>query len=398
MEFNFYNTLLTALAVPEKGIELWNNKNFNDKGSKTAQKKQVKRTRIHLLGSQQFAISNSLVRHATKASYAKPKSLLEMSNMAIPPFENMFIEWNEKKRTEALLEMGVHLTSDEEFGADVVGYHIYKGTDGCYYYDQYFKDQRNEKVRLSLFGMMMTNEGSLSDNSRIHLSHELTQKTRHTEYKPYFDQFFLRESAYLLGLSYSHKYGVTTEMLDMPENISLKDCVPIDGVDKDFQILSDKMATCDRASGKMIMGERYYNYVDNVPQTHPIRTQNLTMHTGDMRFLIALLALINYPHILVQRDQIDNGLKTRAYGRNLLKKEVKVLEINLPKPRGVTQYERMFKGYGSPKRQHVRRGHFRTIKYKDGSTSTKWISEQTVGDPKLGFIDHKYLLTHKNVA
>jgi len=406
MEFNFYNTLLTALAVPEKGIT-----NFKlKKGVNRLKKKQVEITRRHLLGCQQFAVSDNLLRHAVMASKSNPKTLLKMASIAIPPFENMFIEWNETKRRAILNDFGIllnHDLKDDETHCDtpIVGYHIFKRKNQ-YQFEMYFTvddeelDIDSDQVSLPTMAMIFNPEGEAS------MWNDDDQMLRDKRYNEIFPddatkaqnlkkvienkQHRMQYGGWLLGVGYSCLHGVPQQML---QTKAREELFALDGVDKDFKEICNRIALDDRPSANILLGKQSredFNVMSS-------QEKNLSIHGGDMRFLIALLALINYPHILVKRDQIDTGLKTRAFGRKLLKKEVKVLEINLPKPRGVTQYERMFKGYGSPKRQHVRRGHFRIIKHKDNSTSTKWISEQTVGDPKLGFIDHKYLLTHKNV-
>ena len=87
----------------------------------------------------------------------------------------------------------------------------------------------------------------------------------------------------------------------------------------------------------------------------------MLMWTGDIRYLMAVLALVNYPHTIVERDQIDTKLRSMAWGQRVPRNEVRLLDM-IPKPRGTTRYEKMFKGGGSPKRRHVRRGHWRRLK------------------------------------
>ena len=114
-----------------------------------------------------------------------------------------------------------------------------------------------------------------------------------------------------------------------------------------------------------------------------------------LRTVIATLALLNYPHIVIQRDlpKVNGG--GSYLGRKLPKNELKVLEIDLPKPRGTTHYERMFKGHGSKKRQHVRRGHWRTLRMKSGEIKHTWIKECLAGNPELGRVIHDYHLISK---
>ena len=75
------------------------------------------------------------------------------------------------------------------------------------------------------------------------------------------------------------------------------------------------------------------------------------------------------------------------------KNEYKLVEIDLPKPRGKKVYKRIFTGQGSPKREHWRRGHWRRVVNKQGVTVKRiWIGEQKVGNKELGTIIHDYVL------
>ena len=56
----------------------------------------------------------------------------------------------------------------------------------------------------------------------------------------------------------------------------------------------------------------------------------------------------------------------------------------------------MFTGHGTPKRQHVRRGHWRVTKDKHGRVKDRtWIQPCIVGNPDLGIINHEYVLRVK---
>ena len=54
-------------------------------------------------------------------------------------------------------------------------------------------------------------------------------------------------------------------------------------------------------------------------------------------------------------------------------------------------------GGGGKKRRHVRRGHWRRFKHRDGTISTRWIGEQWVGSEELGTITHDYNLKSKEL-
>ena len=124
--------------------------------------------------------------------------------------------------------------------------------------------------------------------------------------------------------------------------------------------------------------------------------QQLKMLTGDARFIISLLNILNYDLVVTEDRTPPKQVDHIHLGRKVPKNEYKLVEIDLPKPRGKKVYKQMFTGHGSPKREHWRRGHWRRVNDKTGKLIKRvWIEEQKVGDPKLGTIIHDYLLKKK---
>ena len=58
---------------------------------------------MNLLGSQKFYVCDSLMHHACEATTQNPRTMLNMMNAAIPPFDNMWIEWDEDERADNML-------------------------------------------------------------------------------------------------------------------------------------------------------------------------------------------------------------------------------------------------------------------------------------------------------
>ena len=113
---------------------------------------------------------------------------------------------------------------------------------------------------------------------------------------------------------------------------------------------------------------------------------------GDVRFLTAVFALLNYPRYVRAILPAPKKVSTIRWGRRVPKNEVKVVEIELPK-RGVNVHSQLFTGHGSPKRQHGRRGHPRRYKDRSGRIIKEiWIEPKVVGNPELGIINHEYVL------
>lgn len=55
------------------------------------------------MGSQKFYVCDSLMHHACEATMQNPRTMLNMMNAGIPPFDNMWIEWDEDERTDNML-------------------------------------------------------------------------------------------------------------------------------------------------------------------------------------------------------------------------------------------------------------------------------------------------------
>ena len=106
----------------------------------------------------------------------------------------------------------------------------------------------------------------------------------------------------------------------------------------------------------------------------------------DVQILISTLAILNYEHIVMQKkNPSEDKIKHVAYGRRVPANEYSLLEIDLPKPRGKLFYEREFTGHGSPKRWHMRRGHWRRYRDAKGNiTKRVWIDQCEAGSKELG--------------
>ena len=65
----------------------------------------IRKLQVKLVNAQKFVISNDLIDHAIEASLSRPYVLNEMIKGAIPPFKNMFIEWDEHYRVHAMTKL-----------------------------------------------------------------------------------------------------------------------------------------------------------------------------------------------------------------------------------------------------------------------------------------------------
>ena len=135
------------------------------------------------------------------------------------------------------------------------------------------------------------------------------------------------------------------------------------------------------------------------PEDEKLKTMKImSLHQmyGMGRFMVSLLGLLNYDLIIQETGRPEKIKGARFADRELKINEYTTIDIELPKPRGKRIYERMFTGQGSPKREHWRRGHWRTLRDVIGNLKKRvWIEATKCGDPKLGSIIHDYNLRAK---
>ena len=68
---------------------------------------------------------------------------------------------------------------------------------------------------------------------------------------------------------------------------------------------------------------------------------------GDMRFIVSVLSLLNYDLIVQQKKEpAKTKIAHVRYGRKVPTNEYSLINIDLPKPKGKTVYEKIFTGRG----------------------------------------------------
>ena len=100
------NELLSAFANPKRGF-------FNYQDHKYS-RFQIRSFQTTLATSQKFVVSDNLLEHTAKASYVAPSTLLDVLKRAIPPFNSMWVEWNETLRTKILRDHLISLVGQDK--------------------------------------------------------------------------------------------------------------------------------------------------------------------------------------------------------------------------------------------------------------------------------------------
>ena len=123
----------------------------------------------------------------------------------------------------------------------------------------------------------------------------------------------------------------------------------------------------------------------NQKQSHNWQETAKNMMGGDARFLILVLAALNYDWLVKDQATPGKGRKVR-YGKILPRSSHITLRVDLPKARGVTLTTRTAVD-GAMRREHEVRGHWRVYK-KTGKRS--WVKSHKRGNRLLGSITKDY--------
>ena len=131
----------------------------------------------------------------------------------------------------------------------------------------------------------------------------------------------------------------------------------------------------------------------NMTRTHLDLVQG-----GDIRFIVSVLALLNYDLIVQEKQKpAENKVEHIRFGKRVPANEYSLINIDLPKPRGKTVYEKIFTGHGSPKRWHLRRGHWRRYRDAKGNVTKRvWVEQCEAGNKHLGSKVNDYNLQKAN--
>lgn len=374
------NSVLGGLAEPRRGIAGWQSGKIAEAMRRNMQ--------VEIATSQKFVVDKSLMTEVTTASMARPKNLLEMLYRGIPAFDNMFVEWDEFEAQEArhkamnkyVPNMYVEWKPDDILKGKKSGFHIQRINDAVLYTKYGYTGQGSEmKIASWPLGYRISNDDILTNEmiygDGIHSPKHDNDMQEHRE------KYFRRMVA---GWYYERHEDVKVQQFFL-DQIMMRTAV-VQTAPMHWLVDEEKFRqgwTEQEMAGLM---ENFLPSGKNFTPNNGYGAQ------GDVRFLIALLGMLNYDQVIHLTPEKPHKISHTRFGRKLPENEYKVVSIQLPKPRGVRIYEKEFTGHGTPKRQHWVRGHWR--KYK-GRAERTWIAPHIRGNSELGTIVHDYKLEKK---
>ena len=349
--------LISALSIPKMGIGGYLDGKYARSMSREIQ--------INMINSHKFVISDDLLIQATKLSYLPPKDLLAQIDYVVPPFENVWFEWNEHLRVktgrEELLKLHDKVEPlNLENTPERIGYHIQKVYDE-FLYTCYFQDDQKGKFWCPEMGFSIHNK----------------QYT----YEDYIKQFRKHngENASVINED-EYKESVVQSgiiMLGQPYTVNYQNDFPY------ITTLMHHLSPTQTASTHWIRSAEDFDKPITQADAEKHQAQ-LQMVTGDARFLIALLSLLNAQITTSERVIPDPKVIHTQFLKRVPRNEYKVLSVNISEK----HIRKIYKSRqtGIKQKQHHRRGHWRH--YKNGKKT--WIKNCLAGDPKLGFVHKDY--------
>ena len=385
---DLFNEVVLGLSTPKRSL-------FRHQPNKSGDW-AVRQARATLVSATKMTVGDNLLRHAVTASFMRPKYIFDALFLGRPPFDVMWIEWNAKKAMYLLKEEYEsrgwdYRIENADQHQDRVGYLIYRMPRGTYAYSQFLRDDASSDILYD--GVSLKGKLFFPPNA-IYVDHDIEQiampnsgrmlpRDISLEEEPHMSEFDadISESYKdLLSRSYARMY--TDE-----RSVNLLTQI-YDRMNFGRHPLAD--ITYPEITGAL-HPNRQINW-DMMKRAHGMTTE---MMSGDLRLLFVLLGLLNYPQHIYEA-KVEDTVPRKMWGRQVPRNEIKLMEIDLPKPNGTKFYQSIFKGHGSPKRRHLRRGHWRIVHHKSGETTRRWIEAQMVGNAELGTIVHDYHLTKKS--
>jgi hypothetical protein len=396
--------IIGAMSQPKRTI-------LGYQGGSIAEGK-IRQLQSQLVQSQKFVVNDKLIEHACEASMVKPSTLNTMITTAIPPFKNMFIEWNESHRVHYLSKMyDKHLPDykgkiEKPTGyLDRIGYHIFNfdhpSGQSWYMYEMWC--MIDGKWNQSPLASVVHNDEEWNSEisyehfkRRENFSKELPNSIRE-KFMSDDDEF--RENFMSDGLLKFNVDSIKTgqKIIGRPYILKYFPNYPKDYLDKNnqthinanhwMQNLCSRFELCQSSSMHWLIPKDKFKQGWAEDEMARITKYHLDLiQGGDLRFLISVLSLLNYDLIIQEKQQpAENKLKHIRYGRRVPTNEYSLISIDLPKPKGKKVYEKIFTGHGTPKRWHMRRGHWRRYRDVRGNVTKRvWVDQCEAGNKSLG--------------
>jgi hypothetical protein len=413
---SFADDVIAALGSPKRGIA-YSDKMVHKAVSGKTPSSAFAGARAAIRQARRFEVENNIVDLAWQRSLKGWDTLVPDIERAIPPFDTMWIEWDEKYRQELVsTSYGDHPVNSAVDSTEQVGYQITKlnMTELAYYFQPYFRDLESNKVIANPIGFVITPDSTLGS------THFLTQDREFMRAYHLVLQniliFRYPEAGALEQFSFKHKLSM--EIID----------AAVDAINGKIMMyggaLQSTLANHPWDHGRLLIAEdaraesehkNLWLYhadsdLDNAlrawNRSSVVRTDFMHLITGsqrtykdiendvdhiksiagDIRFVVSLIAMLNYNWIAPMGTPMRSSIKSIAYGKRKPNSVYYRLGITLPKDQ--IQMRLHDPKHSSPQREHEVRGHWRKMQ----SGKVIWVKSHRKGDANLGVITKDYVL------
>lgn len=382
--FSLADLSLAALSNPKRGLSMTSKDNLavikfpnHELRAKAQAKKLYKRLRRAV----RFVVDDDLLHYVTDLSLKMDanQAYNMLRNSGRLPFPDVWFEWDEKKRVQQINEWAGHKDRSLEHIPERTGYLAKEGWPNntkeqlsedspCCFFTNFFHD--NGYVCIPPTGIQMNLTDSLCC---------FPKKTK--------DDLLPSE----LGKSFAIDDLIDGVILD-PHNEQSVQAAMLAGwwvkKNENKRSLPKLMNSIRLVSTDALAWWRYkIDYVDQEVQEALMEFSKACLH-GDARFMIALLATINYTRFVNEPEEQKFVGRRIRFGKVVSGSTYRVLKLTLPKPMGVNVAARKFSENPTKRRLHEVIGHY--VHKRNGTRY--WRNAHSRGNKEFGKVIKDYEL------
>tara|TARA_R110002020_G_C16220053_1_gene767586 strand:- start:121 stop:1398 length:1278 start_codon:yes stop_codon:yes gene_type:complete len=413
---SFADDVIAALGTPKRGVYL-----YKDLRAQGIPNYAYGVDRDHIRQARRFEVEDEIVELAYRRSILGWETIVADLQRAMAPFDLMWIEWDETARQNFVFEYCPGLVKQREQN-DVakIGYLIQqlKTETPQLDFHLYWQQADDQRIVVNPTGFTVSPRSKLPlikhKDKDFHHAYKIVSRNFHIFRYPHegsLEQFSdqhnlsidtiskvinaINAKMLLMG---GIEWGMSVEEHPWSDarllSAMTEDDNPVNLIYPSVQFRRDAphlyKSDFDWQSALWAFDRidiiRKTTLDNTMPEGHE---SSLTM-AGDVRFLVSLLAMINYDWVAPLPTPMRSSQKSIAYGKRKPHSIYYRLGLTLPKEQ--IQLRCKEPRHSSPKREHEVRGHWR--RYQNGKIT--WIRSHRRGDASLGIITKDYVLLKQN--
>ena len=399
---SFADDVIAALNTPKKGVLFYDHA--------VDSPRVAGEWRDTIRRARRFEVEPDITELAWHRSLGGWSTLWPDLQRAMAPFDLMWVEWDEKKRQD--LVKSTYESAESGDVATDVGYIIKKVRSDTPLFEFYpfFRVEEHDKVIANPLGFAISPSDTKAGS--LYLSQDKEFRRAYALVKANIDTFRFPEQGGLETFAARHNLSINSiehavdaingktllvggklygsTMSEHPWSTArlISAQALSDNGDREAHVLyktkrdwNDMMSAFERIS---VLRTPFMSWKQS-GEPHEADLSSITSIAGDLRFVVSLIAMINYDWVAPQSEPRRSSVKTVAYGKKKPNSVYYRLGLTLPKEEIKMRLKEP--KVSTPRREHDVRGHWRRLE-----TKTVWVSACKRGDPSLGTITKDYVL------